>query len=70
MDLSVSAVISGLLFGGIGFWMLKQSRQKGNFYLMVIALALMIYPYFTHGPVADWGVGIGLCYAAHHFWNH
>ncbi len=56
-----SGVISGILFGVIGMWLLNYARKRTNFRLVAIAFALMFYPYVTNGPLQDWGIGIGLC---------
>jgi hypothetical protein len=49
-------------------WLYRQGKYRENNHLKVIAVALMVYPYFTSGPLADWGVGIALCAAAYHYW--
>jgi hypothetical protein len=65
-DFSVSGLVSALLFGVIGMYLFKYGRQRSNLKLVLIAIGLMLYPYFTHGPVGDWGVGIALCAAAYY----
>lgn len=67
---SWSGIISGLLFGIIGMWLLGRGRKRGNFKLVAISFALMFYPYFTTGPWADWGVGVGLCGLAWYIWRN
>jgi hypothetical protein len=69
LNFSWSGLVSGLLFGIIGMWLLGRGRKFGNFKLVAIAFALMFYPYVTRGPLADWGVGIALCGAAYYFWR-
>jgi hypothetical protein len=68
IDFSLSAILSSLLFGVIGMWMFREGKRNTNLKIVAISVLLMIYPYFTHGPVGDWGVGIILCGLAHHFW--
>ncbi len=48
--------------------MFRQGRQRLRYQLIFIGIALMIYPYLTHGPLADWGVGIALCALAYNIW--
>lgn len=67
-DISMSGIISGILFGCIGMWMIGRARKKSDFRLIAISIALMFYPYVTHGPTQDWGVGLGLCGLAYLFW--
>lgn len=67
-NITPSSIISGILFGLIGMWLYRQGKYRENNHLKIIAVALMVYPYFTTGPLADWGVGIALCAAAYHYW--
>jgi hypothetical protein len=69
MDISASGVISGILFGIIGMWMLGRARKKKDFRLISISFGLMFYPYFTRGPLQDWGVGAALCGLAYYLWD-
>lgn len=68
-NITPSSIISGILFGCIGMWLYRQGKHRENLRLKVIAISLMVYPYFTSGPLADWGVGVALCGAAYHYWN-
>ena len=65
-DFSLSGLFSGFLFGVIGMYLFKVAKQSANFPLVGIAILLMIYPYFTSGPLLDWGVGIALCVGAYY----
>jgi hypothetical protein len=67
-DLSASSLFAGLIFGVLGMWMFSQGKRKLNYTVLMISMALMIYPYFTHGPLQDWGVGVALCALAYFFW--
>ena len=67
MNFSISSLIAGLVFGLIGWWLFSQGRKRTNNYFVVIGLLLMVYPYFTKGPLADWGVGSVLCGFAYYF---
>lgn len=68
-NLTPSSIISGVLFGLIGMWLYSQGKKRHENRLKVIAIALMFYPYFTSGPIGDWGVGIALCGAAYYYWK-
>lgn len=68
VDFSVSGLLAGLIFGIVGMWMFRQGKRKSSLAIVGIAVALMLYPYFTRGPIADWGVGLALCGAAYYIW--
>lgn len=68
LDFSASGLISSLIFGCVGMWMLSRARKKSDFRLISISFGLMFYPYFTHGPWGDWGVGVALCALAYYLW--
>lgn len=70
MNFSASSLISGFIFGVIGWYVFKHGRKNSNNYFVTIGIVLMVYPYFTRGPVADWGVGAALCGLAYHFKDH
>lgn len=65
VNFSISSLIAGFLFGVIGYWMFKDGRKRNDYYFLGIGIVLMIYPYFTSGPKADWGIGILLCIVAY-----
>jgi hypothetical protein len=67
MDFSFSSLMSAFIFGVIGFWLVKEGKRTANFAKLFIGLGLMVYPYFTSGPWADWGVGVALCLLAYQF---
>jgi hypothetical protein len=67
-EISLSGIISGILFGCVGMWMIGRARKKSDNRLIAISFALMFYPYFTHGPFQDWGAGIALCALAYYLW--
>ena len=67
-DFSISGLVSAFIFGVIGIWMFKRGKQRLEYRIIFISIALMIYPYFTDGPWADWGVGLGLCGLAYYIW--
>ena len=67
-DFSFSGLMSSFIFGVIGIYLFREGKRRLNFAVLFIGIALMIYPYFTHGPLLDWGVGIGLCFLARMLW--
>jgi len=69
INFSFSSLMSGLLFGAIGMWMIKEARKKSNLLLVAIATTLMIYPMFTSSLLSDWGIGFLLCGIAYLNWN-
>ena len=70
LNISVSSIFAGLLFSTIGIWLWRQAKIKESQELRLIAAALVLYTYFTSNPLADWGIGIGLCLLARwRWWN-
>lgn len=69
MTITPSAIFSGIIFGIIGLYVFRDGRRKTNYFTVFIGVGLMVYPYFTTGPLADWGVGIILCIAAYYLRN-
>jgi hypothetical protein len=67
-DFSISGLFAGLIFGCIGIWMFREGKRYTDLRIVMIGIALMVYPYFTHGPLMDWGVGAGLCGVAYYIW--
>ncbi len=68
LNISASGIISGILFGCIGMWMIGRARKKSDMRLVAISFALMFYPYVTRGPFQDWGAGLALCGLAYLIW--
>ena len=69
IDFTVSAVLSSLVFSTVGLFVFRKGKRETEIKLMVIGILLMGYTYFTHGPLADWGVGVALCALAYNFWD-
>ena len=69
IDFSLSTLLSGFIFGVFGLYVFRQGRKKENSKLVFLGLAMMLYTYFTKGPLQDWGIGIVLVAAAYHFWH-
>ncbi len=66
MDISMSGLLAGFVYGVIGVFLFKKGKKEAEFDYIFIGIALMIYPYFTHGPLGDWGVGAALCALAYY----
>jgi hypothetical protein len=62
---SVWSLIAGILFGAIGLWIFNEGRKRPNLIWIVIGIAMMVYPLFVSAPLPSWGIGFGLCFAAH-----
>jgi len=68
-EITFSGVMASLVFSTIGFWLFKQGRQRVQYSLVGVSIALMAYTYFTHGPLQDWGGGCLLCGLAYYLWD-
>ena len=68
-DFSFSGILASFIFGVIGLYMFRHGKKSSDMRLLIIGLTLMIYPYFTSGPVMDWVLGCGLCGLAYFFRN-
>jgi hypothetical protein len=64
LDISISGLIAAIIFSAIGLYYFREGRRISYYPLLITALALMIYPYFTTGPMFDWGIGFALWGAA------
>jgi hypothetical protein len=63
INLSVSAILAGVLFGSIGFVAFNYGRKTESFRAMGIGVALMIYPYVvpeSAPAVVLYGIGAAL----------
>lgn len=67
MDLSFSGLMSGFIFGIVGFYLAKEGRKRVNYAWVFIGVALMFYTLIVSGPLADWGIGAGLCGLAYYY---
>jgi hypothetical protein len=69
LDISFSGFMAALLFGAVGLWVWRQAKVRASFQLYILAVALMVYPYFTPTPFWTWGVGIVLCLVVKLVWD-
>jgi hypothetical protein len=67
-DFSIASLIPSFVFGVFGFWMIRQSRARGNPSLLIVGVLMLGYTYFVSNAWLDWGIGIGLCYWAYKIW--
>jgi hypothetical protein len=65
LEFSPSSLLAGFIFGVIGIAIFRKGKKDAEFDLIFIGIALMIYPYFTKGPLWDWGIGVALCALAY-----
>ena len=63
LNLSISGILAGVLFGMIGFVAFNYGRKNESFRAMGIGAALMIYPYLvpeSAPAIVLYGIGVGL----------
>lgn len=62
LDLGItpSQIFAMIIFSAIGLYYFRRGRRESNIGQTLAGLALMLYGYFTSGPLQDWGVGFGL----------
>jgi hypothetical protein len=60
---SPGALVAGILFGTFGIYAFGRGKKRQNFWLMIIGVALMVYPYFVRETVYIIIVGSLLCAA-------
>ena len=65
MNLSVSGIAAGLLFGTVGLYYLRIGKREAIVACSVIGVAMMAYPYFIENEVLLWGVGCALWFMAY-----
>lgn len=66
-DFSFSSIMSGFIFGVIGFYLTKEGKKRLNYAWIFIGIGLMIYTVFVSGPLLDWGGGLALCGLAYYY---
>ena len=57
MNLSISNIISGLLFGTIGFSAFLYGKKRDEWKPMVLGATLMGFPYLVTNTVAQYIIG-------------
>ena len=61
MNLSPGWLIASLLISAIGFILLNYGRKFARIPQILVGLAMLIYPYFVPGVLANVLVAAGLC---------
>ena len=61
--MSMSGIIVGLVFSGVGYFYLNRGRAEGNTSKIVCGVAMMLYPYFVVNTVYIILVGLALAAA-------
>ncbi len=51
-------LVSGFLFGSIGFVAFMYGKRQASFMAMLIGVLLMVYPYFVANTLAAYAIGI------------
>lgn len=67
--LNPSTLIAGFIFGILGFWLFREGKKRQNFYVLIIGILLMAYPYFVNSALVTWLIGGALTGAAWFFWH-
>ena len=62
-------LFGGLIFGSIGFFAFRYGKRQGNYRMLGIGIALMVYPYFIPNTLAVYLVGAALVAALFFFWG-
>lgn len=60
-------LFGAILFGIIGIAAFRYGKKVSNFGMMLIALGLMVYPYFISSTWQLYLIGVGLCGALYWF---
>ncbi len=58
--MSPGSIAASLLFGAIGFALFVFGKKQARFLPLVTGMALMGYPYFVSGAVANWAIGTAI----------
>ena len=61
MNLSPGWLIASLLISALGFILLNYGRKFARIPQILVGLAMLIYPYFVPGVLANVLVAAGLC---------
>ena len=61
MNLSPGWLIASLLISALGFILLNYGRKFARVPQILVGLAMLIYPYFVPGVLANVLVAAGLC---------
>ena len=65
-SVSLSNIIGGLIFSGIGMVALATGKQEMNVKLMLLGAALTVYCFFVDSTLLLYAIGTGLSVAAYY----
>ncbi len=68
MNFSPAGLLISLIFGGIGLWMVRESKRRVNYNTMFVGAGLLVFPYFIDNLWYMGGAGIALCALAYWLW--
>lgn len=60
MNLNAGWLFASLVTSGVGFVLLNYGRKMSRVPHLVAGVALMVYPYFVPGVLANVGIGAGV----------
>lgn len=69
LSFSVWALVAGLVFGTLGWWIFRHGKRNQNPRNIYSGLTLMIYPYFITNTLLSWLIGIALCGYVYYYWE-
>jgi hypothetical protein len=61
VNLSAGWIVASLIISAIGFILLNYGRKFARIPQILVGLAMLIYPYFVPGVLANVLVAAGLC---------
>jgi hypothetical protein len=61
VNLSAGWIVASLIISSIGFILLNYGRKFARIPQILVGLAMLIYPYFVPGVLANVLVAAGLC---------
>jgi hypothetical protein len=61
VNLSPGWIVASLIISSIGFILLNYGRKFARIPQILVGLAMLIYPYFVPGVLANVLVAVGLC---------
>ena len=59
-SLQVPNLIAGVVFGSVGFGAFIYGKKQSSLKTVMIAIGLMVYPYFVSNAVVLYALGIAL----------
>lgn len=60
MELDLSSLLAGFVYGVFGVYLIRQGRKTANLAYVGIGIALLAYPYFVSGFWLNWLPGAAL----------